>query len=60
MTIDVHDDPPRPQRARRAIVLATGLVLLGAAFAFTPLGRVVAQLTAPSAHQYVVGVSGMH
>jgi hypothetical protein len=60
MTIDVPNDPPRPPRARRAIALATGLVLLGAAFAFTPLGQVVAQFAAPSAHQYVVGVSGMH
>ena len=50
----------RSTLARTAVAVTTGLVLLGAAFAFTPIGRVVAELAAPTAHQYVVGVSGMH
>jgi hypothetical protein len=41
------------------IVFAAGLLLVGAAFAFTWPGKVVAQ-SDPTAHQYVVGVSGMH
>ena len=45
-------------RARTTIALATAL--LAAAPAFTPTGSAVAQSAAPTAHRYVVGVSGMH
>jgi hypothetical protein len=40
-------------------VLALAAALLGTAPALTPRGSAVAQ-AAPAAHQYVVGVSGMH
>lgn len=45
-------------RARTAVALAAAL--LGTAAAFTPRGSALAQSADPAAHQYVVGVSGMH
>lgn len=44
-------------RARISIALAAAL--LGTVPAFTPRSA-VAQSAAPAAHQYLVGVSGMH
>lgn len=43
---------------RTAIPLAAAI--LGTVAMLTPRGSAVAQPVAPAAHQYVVGVSGMH
>ncbi len=44
---------------RASTVFALAAALSAAAPAFTPRGSAIAQ-AAPAAHQYVVGVSGMH